>query len=399
MAYSIKRKTTGQGYSFLDINDLKDFLQGTGGNARGIADMSQWQIMPNGSDIPHAMSLSDFLNNPPSSSSQPSNPTPPPTSTTPPPTVPGGGPLPPNTTLSTPTTPVATGTVPSTDISPYIPATSQQQQEIIKQAIAQSQGVANQNVQSLQDILNPYVTSQVKSWTDPNGPDYQATIGALNNVGRADAGTFGQSLASRLAPIIGQNMMTLGTNALQPSFTTQQGLVNSGAGTQSNLGLASLQRFIDQQNFGQQSTLANQLADKGQPSNFQQGMGGASSLLGGIGSFMQGLPGLKQISDSWICTHLKKLKLATVEEVEAVHERLYLSIFKHPIHWLHYLYSAPRLIVLCDQAALDWEPVKAVLIDQVLAEPDSEKAWQIYRAECQRLALKYAPELWTLEIA
>jgi hypothetical protein len=320
---------------------------------------------------------------------------------------PGGGPITPDQNiqplpnipgLSNPGTPVNTATVPSTDISPYLPTTSQQQQDIINQSIAQSQGVGQQNVQSLQDILGPYVQSQVKNWTDPNSPDYQSTIGALNNVGRADAGTFGQSLASRLAPLIGQNMMTLGTNALQPSFTTQQGLVNTGAGTQSNLGLASLQRFIDQQNFQQQATLANQLADKGQPSSAQNAVGMGSSILSSLGSFGQGLGGFKQIAGTWICTHLKKLGLATIEEVEHVHIRLRPSIFRHPIHWITYLVNAPHLIVLCDVASVDWKAVKEVLVNQVLAEPDSEKAWQIYRAECQRLTLQYAPELWTLEI-
>lgn len=321
-----------------------------------------------------------------------------PTTSTPnPPSVPPDLlPLPPIPGLSNPTTPVNAGTVPTTDISPYVPTTSQQQQDIINNGIAQSQSVANQNVQSLQDILGPYVQSQVKNWTDPNSPDYQSTIGALNNVGRADAGTFGQSLSSRLAPLIGQNMMSLGTNALAPSFQNQQNLVGQGAGTQSSLGLASLQRFIDQQNFQQQAALANQLADKGQPSNFQQGIGGASSILGGLGNLGQGIPGFKQLS--WICTHLKNLKLATEEEVEAVHARLYPSIFKHPLEFIHYLHSAPRLIELCDVANVDWEPVKCVLIDKVLSEHDSEKAWQIYRTECKRLALRYAPELWTLEV-
>lgn len=333
-----------------------------------------------------------------------------------PPTPPGGGPITPQTAnpplpnipgLSTPSipntpatpqaTPINTPTVPNTDISPYIPATSQQQQDVINQAITQSQGVAQQNVQSLSDVLNPYVQSQMHNWTDPNSPDYQSTMGQLNNFGRADAGTFGQSLASRLAPLIGQNMMTLGTSALEPSFSTQQGLVNTGAGTQSNLGLASLQRYIDQQNFQQQATLANQLADKGQPSSAESAVGMGSSILGGLGNLGQGISGFKGLS--WICGHLKKLSLATESEVEAVHARLYPSIFRHPIHWMVYLLFAPNLIVLCDQANVDWKAIKEVLIDQVLAEPDSEKAWQIYRAECQRLTLRYAPELWTLEVA
>ena len=351
------------------------------------------------------------LNWTPPSQVTPSTPppvTPPPPTVNPPsvpidtpplPNIPGlSNPQVPNTPATPQATPINVATVPDTDISPYIPTTSQQQQNVINQGIAQSQGVAQQNVQSLQDILGPYVQSQMKNWTDPNSPDYQSTMGQLNNVGRADPNTFAQSLSSRLAPLIGQNMMSLGTNALQPSFTTQQGLVNTGAGTQSNLGLASLQRFIDQANFQQQSTLANQLADKGQPSSAQNAVGMGSSILGGLGGVGQLIGGLTGGKGTWICTHLKKLKLATIEEVEAVHVHLRPSIFRHPVHWITYLLRAPRLIVLCDEASVDWKAVKEVLVDQVLAEPDSEKAWQIYRAECQRLTLKYAPELWTLEV-
>lgn len=329
-----------------------------------------------------------------------SGPVTPETANPPLPNIPGlSTPSIPNTPATPQATPINTPTVPNTDISPYIPATSQQQQDVINNSIAQSQGVANQNVQSLQDIMGPYVQSQMKNWTDPNSPDYQSTMGNLNNFGRADASTFGQSVASRLAPLIGQNMMTMGNSALQPSFTTQQGLVNSGATTQSNLGMASLQRYIDLQNFEKQAALSNQLADKGQPSGTQQGIGTASSILGGLGQFGQGASGLKSLVGTWICTHLKKLGLATVEEVARVHIRLRPSIFRHPLHWIVYLLSAPDLIVRCDQANVDWKAVKEVLVDQVLAEPNCEKAWKIYRAECQRLALHYAPELWTLEVA
>lgn len=381
-------------------------IQGAGFNGQS---MSIFANTP-GANPPPAQSQQPLPNQPPLQANPPSNWPPPQGSTNPNPTTPintftvdpnapVNSDLPTIPGLSTPTTPVNAPTV-QTDISSSIPATSQQQQNIVNQGIAQSQNVAGQNVASLQSILGPYVQQQFSQYTDPNSPANAQMMGELNNMGMADSGAFPQALASRLAPLLSQDYMQLGTSALEPSFQTQQSLVQSGTEDQSNLGLASLQRYIDQQNFQNQSTLANQLADKGQPSNFQQGVGGASSLLGGLGGFFQGLPGLKQVtSGTWICTHLKKLGLATEEEVKNVHHRLYPSVFRHPLHWMVYLAYAPRLIEYCDAASVDWKAVKEVLVDQVLAEPDSEKAWQIYRAECQRLTLRYAPELWKLEVA
>lgn len=322
---------------------------------------------------------------------------------TPPPAPPAGPATPPpfsidpNQPLSTPGTPINQGTAPS-DINSFIPATSTQQQNIVNQALDQSRSTANQNVGDLNDLFHKNILAQVSNWTDPNSPDYQSTMGQLNNVGRADPNTFGQSLSSRLAPLISNSLTQTAQGALLPSFLTQQGLIGTGAANQSNIGLASLQRFMQQADFQKQSDLANQLADKGVPSNFQQGVGGASSFLQGLGNFGQGAAGLKSLTNTWICTHLKKLKLTTEEEVDAVHQRLCPTLVRHPIHWLHYLLYGPRLIALADAGGADWGEVKQVLIDAVIAEPDSEKAFLIYRDGCKRLCERYAPELWNLEV-
>lgn len=304
----------------------------------------------------------------------------------------GGPAIDPNSPLSTPDAPVNQASVPNTDISPYIPATSNQQQDIIKQAIAQSQGVGQQNVQSLQDILNPYVTSQVKNWTDPNSPDYQATMGNLNNFGRADSNTFGQSLASRLAPLIAENQMKLGTNALQPSFTTQQGLVTSGANTQSNLGLASLQRFIDQQNFDKQAALANQLADKGQPSNFQQGVGGASSLLNGVGNFLQGIPGLKSIASgcfiSTACTGMMGLP-DNCDDLTIL--RYFRDNFVDPEEVKTYYEIAPKIVKELNLRTDRMEVYKTIYNSMVkpcvrlILGGYNQKAFKLYKSKVQGL--------------
>lgn len=339
----------------------------------------------------------------------PSGPTAPTTPTTPT----GTSPVDPNKPLSTPGTPVNQATAPS-DINPYIPATSQQQQDIVNQAIKQSQGLAGDNLTQLRGILDPYIQQQFQSFTDPKGSQYQSTIGQLNNVGMADSGAFPQALADKLAPLLSQGAYQLGEQTLIPSFLNQQNLVGQGAQVQSNLGLDSLQRFIEEQNFQQQGDLAKQLASQGASAQFGSGIGGL--LGGGLGAagggLLGGLPGAfigSQLGSqggqaiggggglSWICGHLKKLKLATEDEVERVHIRLRPSIFRHPIHWLHYLYNAPRLITLADQAGADWQAVKEILVDAVLAEPDPESAWQIYRAECESLCARYAPELWKLE--
>lgn len=346
----------------------------------------------------------------PPSAAQPSQPS------SPPPAPPGGNPITPETVipplpnipgLSTPNipntpatpqaTPINTATVPNTDISPYIPATSQQQQDVINQAITQSQGVANQNVQSLQDIMGKYVQSQMQNWTDPTSVDYQSTMGQLNNFGRADASTFGQSLASRLAPIIGQNVMSLGTNALQPSFTTQQGLVNSGATTQSNLSNASLQRFIDLQNFQKQAELSNQLADKGQPSGLQQGIGAGSSLLSGVGDFMGGLPGLKEAGTSYICRELIKRNLMCESDMDDFHVHIMPAMFKKGRAFWKYAMDGLRLVESVnrnDQADHIWTAFKPLLFDRVMAEPDACRAVDLYANACLQLCEIGDPSLW-----
>lgn len=355
-----------------------------------------------------------------SSSATPTAPTPitPTVSTNPPSVSPDTPPLPVIPGLSTPQTPVNTSTVPQTDISPFIPTTSQQQQDVVNQAIGQSQGVAGQNLQQLQGLISPYISQQFSQYTDPNSSSFQSLTGQLNNAGVASGGAFPQALADKLAPLISQGALNLGQEALAPSFINQQSLINQGAGVQSNLGLDPLQRYVEQQNFQQQSQLANQLAQQGASSQFGSGIGGL--VGGGLGAWGGGLAGAGTAvggpggaligamlgsgagkaagggaSGTWICGHLKKLGLATNEEVESVHVRLRPSIFRHPIHWLHYYHSAPRLILLADSALVDWKAVKEVLIDAVLDEPDSEKSWQIYRAECERLCARYAPELWS----
>lgn len=318
-----------------------------------------------------------------------------PSTTTPPQSI---NPVDPNQPLSTPNTPVNQSVAPS-DINQYIPNASTQQQSITQQALDQSRGNANQNVAALNDLYAKNIQSQMQNWTDPNSAAYQSSMGQLNNFGRADANTFGQSLSSRLAPLISDSLTRSSEGALIPSFQNQQDLIGQGAGIQSNLGLAPLQRYMQQQDFDKQAALANQLADKGQPSNAQSAVGMGSSLLGGLGQFGQGFSGLKQLGQStWICTHLKNLGLATIEEVEAVHAKLRPTIYSHPISWLHYVYSAPLLLRVADREGACWRDIKKVLIDDVLAAPDAESAFQVYRTEVKMLSLRYAPQLWKWEV-
>lgn len=328
--------------------------------------------------------------------SQPAQPPTPTTPTTPPPSQPVN-PVNPDVPLSTPTTPVNQPVAPS-DINPYIPNASSQQQSITQQALDQSRGNATQNVAALNDLYAKNIQSQMQNWTDPNSAAYQSSMGQLNNFGRADANTFGQSLSSRLAPLISDSLTRSSEGALIPSFQNQQDLIGTGAGVQSNLGLAPLQRYMQQQDFDKQAALANQLADKGQPSNTQNAIGMGSSILGGLGNLGQGATGLKDLAHTWLCTHLKNLGLATIEEVEAVHAKLRPSIFRHPLSWIHYVYSAPELLRVSDREGACWREIKKVLIDEVLVAPDSESAFQIYRAEVKRLALRYAPILWKWEV-
>lgn len=311
--------------------------------------------------------------------------------------------------LTTPSTPVNQPTVPGQDISPYIPTTSQQQQDIVGQAIQQSQGVAGQNLQQLRGIIDPYIQQQFKSFTDPQGSQYQSTIGQLNNIGMADSGAFPQALADKLAPLLSQGALQLGQETLIPSFANQQNLVSQGADVQSNLGLDSLQRFIEQQNFSQQSDLAKQLAAQGASSSFGSGIGGllGGGLGAGAGALFGGLPGAgigAMIGSkggsgvgggTWICTHLKNLGLATPEEVEKVHKRLIVTLTTHALDWIQYVIQAPVIILLLDQIDFDWSTVKRLFIDDIIQEQDADTAFHKYQDACWSLYRVCGGEAWS----
>lgn len=239
--------------------------------------------------------------------------------------------------------------------------------------------------QTIQDLIGKQTAATAADLTNPNSPTYQSFSGLMNNMGiTPSSGAFQAGMGG----VLGQSAANAENAALGgvslPALSGIQGL--SGFGLQQAQGQSGLGHLNDMGDFGLQAGLASKLA----------GSGGGSNMLGNIFAGLNTGANVYSAGKqpTWICTKLKNIGLATQLEVEAVHVRLRPSIFRHPIHWLHYLYNAPRLIALCDQASLDWQPVKAVLIDQVLAEPDPEKAWQIYRGECQRLCEVYAPNLW-----
>lgn len=403
--------------SFTTRQALQDFI------LKNNLDPSQYQVQGGGGSdssgrpLPAAHTIDDVIpgysrqftsqNTPvsPQPATPPAGPITPDQNIPPLPNIPGlSTPNLPNTPATPQSTPVNVATVPQTDISPYIPTTSQQQQDVINHAITQSQGVANQNVQSLQDIMGPYVQSQVKNWTDPNSPDYQSTMGQLNNFGRADPNTFAQSLSSRLAPLIGQNMMTMGTSALTPSFQNQQNLVSSGASTQSNLGLASLQRFIDLQNFEKQAALSNQLADKGQPSGAQQGIGGAASLLQGLGQFGQGFGGFKQLLSgcflSTACTEAMHLP-DNCDELETLRgfRDGYVSLIPGGTSEIKAYYAiAPKIVEKINSLDSKEEIYREIYDSIVLPcvvlikEGSHRAAFTLYKQRTQELCERYTPE-------
>lgn len=326
-------------------------------------------------------------------------------------------------------------------ISTTFDQTQGQQSGLVGQALGNIRGVQDTGQSSVTDLLNNY-TQNYASRLGPNGDLGQQLAGEYNNLGiTPGSGAFQQGLGNAMGALGGQNALTLGTEALLPGLesqygalgtglssqlgtssdrasalinsimggtNTQQGLASGGANIQTSLAQDPLQRYINQQDFQQQAQLSNQLAAQGASTSFG---GGAGSLIGGglgaglggifggpagagIGA-MVGSGGGKGIGQAaggtWICTHLKDLGLATQEEVEGVHKKLYTTIVLHPLAWLHYWKHGPELI---KRSHVDWSEWKPLFIDNVLLCENREKAFYLYKEACHQLCMQEAPDLW-----
>lgn len=323
----------------------------------------------------------------------------------------------PSTTFTpgTSSQPIAEGTAPTqSGLSGLIPGASQQQQDILNQYIQQSQGnttsginqagaLGQQDLAQLQPLMNQFIQQQESSLTDPNSPQYQQLMGALNNSGVASGGEFSGALAGQLAPLVSQNEMTLAGDTLLPGFANQQDILNQGtqgtgsligneAGVQSNLGLDPLQENQQEYWWNQQANLANQLAAQGASTQLGSGLGDliGGGLGAGIGGFAGGPTGAligSQIGSkggsaagagTWICTEMRERGILTRNEVDILHHHLYRAFWSKPFKFMGYILFGRLLVFLANKTHTDWNIWKTEFYDDILAETNPVKAVELY---------------------
>lgn len=187
--------------------------------------------------------------------------------------------------------------------------------------------------------------------------------------------------------------------------TTSYGQELNRSGLQREFSLADWQREADLarqigaqvtpqvQNYGG-NPLGSALggAGTGASTGFMIG-GPAGAGIGAIGGGLLGLASGSKGGGTYICTHLKNLGLATQEEVDQVHDKIF-SKFKGSFLVL-FLYGliAPHFIIKADAEGFDWERLKPILMDDILKTKDSKEAYLRYKSVCISLFKKAFPIL------
>ena len=181
-------------------------------------------------------------------------------------------------------------------------------------------------------LINNEVATQAKNLTDPNSPTYQSFSGMLNNLGiTPSSGAFQSGLGGTLGSSASSDIQSLMSSLISPALGTAQGASSQPYNQMlgqiyPSLGALSTQN-INQNNFQEQSNLAQQVAATGQPSGFASDIGMASGSAGGVGSLLSG--GAQAYKATWICTAMRKAGVLTQEEVDKLHNHEHLKFHPH----------------------------------------------------------------------
>lgn len=238
----------------------------------------------------------------------------------------------------------------------------QQQQKQFQTGQDQIQKLIDeQNKKTLDYLQRPEVTEQFKR--------------SYNQGGMLNSGAFEQGLADRLSGSVLQNQSAalggFGIPSIQNESNTAnapyQGFIQNLYPGMQNYGQGQTSQF----GFNQQKQLSGDLANMMQPGNLQQWAPIIQGALQGGGLAASG---------TYLCTHLKKLGLATKEEIDLVHDKLVNQFFSHPAEMLLYALLAPPFIA--DSDGFDWASLKSRIVDDILSEEDSLTAFNRYRDVC-----------------
>lgn len=258
---------------------------------------------------------------------------------------------------------------------------TQQQNTALNNAQQTSQNLINQQTQqTLQNLTSPSSIEQVKA--------------AYNNNGLLNSGAFSEGLGQTLGNAASGNISSALGAVTLPGINNIMGTQNQPY--QSFLGNmnSNLQGFGQQQNqfsdFNLQKQLAEQLGEQGQPSTLQQWAPLIQGLTQGGAQLGSAAIGAK----SAICLELLKRKIATQEEVDALHWKIIGSMFTRCRALIFYSKNGDALVRAANATGFDWKKAKEWFIDEPLAEKSSIAAINIYSLSCKRLAMLVAPHLW-----
>lgn len=241
----------------------------------------------------------------------------------------------------------------------------QQQTSALQSAQQQAQDlIKQQNQQTVDQLTSPESVEQFKR--------------AYNRGGLLDSGVFSQGVADTLANAASGNISSALGSVTVPSINNIQGtsnapyqqyLQNLVPNTQS---YGSAQQ--SQENFSQQSQLAQQLQSMMQPSSLQQWAPIISGALQGGGMAASG--------KTYLCTHMKKLNLMTEAEVEAVHKKIFPYALLHPLDLIAYAILAPAFIRHPRSEFFNWAALKVRLCDEIIECETAREAFQKYKNVC-----------------
>ena len=244
------------------------------------------------------------------------------------------------------------------------------------QGLSNQQGVANQGQSALSSLL---------------GSGMQDTTGAQSSGLNSSLGLVNQDYTTQ------SNLGIGGLSAYQSALQQplQQGInqTNTQQGQQNSLQNLLTTQGFDQNNFNQQSTLGQLLANQGSQSTLQSILGMASGTAQGGGSLMQGGAAASKAT-SYVCKELIKRDLLCESDMDDFHVHIMPAMFKKGRAFWKYAADGKALVDAVNAKGLDWKVFKPLLFDRVMDEPDACKAVDLYADACHQLCISADPELW-----
>lgn len=269
-----------------------------------------------------------------------------------------------------------------------------QQQQAIQNAPQQEAQQIQAQIPILQDLINQQTTGTIKNLTDPNSDQYKQFAGNLNNFGiTPSSGAFQAGLGSKIGGAANDFIsQAIGGVALPIASTYAQGATMPYQDAVSRPG-QMFQNNMQMQNFLTQAQMAQAAAEQAAPSDFQKGLGYAGGITQAAGNIGQAAGGASQVT-SYICLAMIDAGLLCESDLDDFHVHIMPALFKKARAFWHYAKYGEALSLYAKSGRINWNDYKPFLFDRVMAEPNAEKAVDLYAAGCEMLCERYAQHLW-----